>query len=219
MSSCTRVRTCVVVSTCLPVPVSVVVLAPYLTCSTSVLSSVKCNFYVYLLLLHKVRHIHYHSTAPLVALCYEITSSSFPVLMIKLILHLIIALSLSLSPTASDRPLTHVVPRSQSQSGRERHLGGGSVNLGRPHHSAFMENSHGLQLQESVSKSSTLPGSRSKDPTSPSHLMAAAPPHRLGLPGYPYRPPSPEAGGKKTSQKRSLFRRRAESVDNYRVKS
>ena len=109
-------------------------------------------------------------------------------------------------PTDSDRPITHVIPRSKSTSGR-----GGSVNLGRSHHSAVIEDIHTIQVPDSTSKSSTLPGNRSRDaPPSPSHLA---------VPGFPYRPPSPEPPGKKAGHKRSLFRRRAESMDTYRIKS
>lgn len=120
-------------------------------------------------------------------------------------------------PAASDRPLTYIpAPRSLSQSGRDRHFsgGGGSINLGRSHHSAIVEDVVTVQIPDTKSKSSTLPVSRSKEHSSPSHL--AAPPN---LPGFPYRPPSPDPPGKKASHKRSLFRRRAESMDTYRVKT
>ena len=118
-------------------------------------------------------------------------------------------------PTDSDRPLTYLpAPRSLSQSGRDQHFGGGgSVNLGRSHRSAVIEDVVTLQIPEAKAKSSTLPGSRSKEHSSPSHLVAPQ-----SLPGFPYRPPSPEPPGKKASQKRSLFRRRAESMDTNRVK-
>lgn len=76
-------------------------------------------------------------------------------------------------------------------------------------------------------KSSTLPGHRSPKTKPPN----------LGLPGFPYRAPSPillsghgtdrpnlpgqvaAAGGKAASTKRSLFRRRAESVDTPRLRN
>lgn len=120
-------------------------------------------------------------------------------------------------PLDSDRPVTHLpAPRSLSQSGQDHHTGrgGASVTVGRSHHSAFVEDFNVLQMQESKSKSSTLPGNHSREPPSLSHLAPS-----YNLPGYPYRPPSPEPPGKKASQKRSLFRRRAESVDNHRVKT
>ena len=130
-------------------------------------------------------------------------------------------LSLSLLPPPppdSDRPVTHIpAPRSMSHSGQDHHTsrgGGASVTFGRSHHSAFVEDFNALQIQEPKSKSSTLPGNHSREPPSLSHLAPS-----YNLPGYPYRPPSPEPPGKKASQKRSLFRRRAESVDNYRVKT
>ena len=133
-----------------------------------------------------------------------------------------ISLSLFLSPLSpdSDRPITHIpAPRSMSHSGPDHHTsrgGGGaaSVTIGRSHHSAFVEDFNALQIQESKSKSSTLPGNHTREPPSHSHLTPS-----YNLPGFPYRPPSPEPPGKKASQKRSLFRRRAESVDNHRVKT
>ena len=133
-----------------------------------------------------------------------------------------LSLSLSLSTLSpdSDRPITHIpAPRSMSHSGPDHHTsrgGGGaaSVTIGRSHHSAFIEDFNALQIQESKSKSSTLPGNHTREPPSVSHLAPS-----YNLPGFPYCPPSPEPPGKKASQKRSLFRRRAESVDNHRVKT
>jgi hypothetical protein len=135
-----------------------------------------------------------------------------------------VILSLSLPPSLlslsldSDRPITHIpAPRSLSHSGHDHHTsrgGAASVTVSRSHHSAFVEDFNALQIQESKSKSSTLPGNHTREPPSLSHLGPS-----YNLPGYPYRPPSPEPPGKKASQKRSLFRRRAESVDNHRVKT
>ena len=136
--------------------------------------------------------------------------------MYSFFLSLSLLLSFLLS-TDSDRPITHIpAPRSFSHSGQDtsRERGGASASLGRSHHSAFVGDFNALQIQESKSKSSTLPGSHSREPPSLSHLAPS-----YNLPGYPYRPPSPEPPGKKASQKRSLFRRRAESVDNHRVKT
>ena len=84
-----------------------------------------------------------------------------------------------------------------------------------------------MTRQEAKAKSSTLPGNRSHpSPTSPSHQLSNA--AQLGLPGFPYRPPSPillskNDGGdtavsypsKPASSKRSIFRKRAGSVDTY----
>ena len=83
-----------------------------------------------------------------------------------------------------------------------------------------------MTRQEAKAKSSTLPGNRSQPShTSPSHQFTNA--AQLGLPGFPYRPPSPillaKNGGdtavsypsKPASSKRSIFRKRAGSADTY----
>ena len=125
----------------------------------------------------------------------------------------LILLSLSLD---SDTPVTFVNPRKASQSSSDK-------SSSRGHTISSILDSPDIRRQEGRSKSSTLPSSRSKAPPSPKHLAKMA---TIDLPGFPYRPPSPilysgshkndrqaTGGGKSANSKRSLFRRRAESVD------
>lgn len=95
------------------------------------------------------------------------------------------------------------------------------------------------------SKSSTLPAHRSNTNPFPQPPMFTRPPN-LDLPGFPYRAPSPihspgdmsrqggaspvvgggrspvvggaAGAGKSASSKRSIFRRRADSVDNAKIR-
>ena len=122
----------------------------------------------------------------------------------------------------SDQPITYINPRKTSHSEKPTSR---SLAL-----SSFL--AEDPEPKESFSKSTTLPSTRSRGQSSPKHFNR---PPNLALPGYPYRPPSPilTAGGqvlgsdhhkhqstsatsKSTNTKRSLFRRRAESVDNPR---
>lgn len=125
----------------------------------------------------------------------------------------------------SDQPITYINPRKTSHSEKPTSR---SLAL-----SSFLPEDP--EPRESLSKSTTLPSTRSRGQSSPKHFNR---PPNLALPGYPYRPPSPiltsggqvlgsdhhkhssshsaSATSKSANTKRSLFRRRAESVDNPR---
>lgn len=130
-----------------------------------------------------------------------------------------------ISSIEPERPLTYITPRSKSQSS-SRQLP--SLPTGGKRAQSSVLDERLMTRQEAKGKSSTLPGNRSHpSPGSPSHHLANA--THLGLPGFPYRPPSPvdysgdhsaSNPAKAASSKRSLFRKRAGSVDTYnKVKS
>ncbi len=131
--------------------------------------------------------------------------------------------SLCSSCTESERPLTFINPRNKSGS---RHYP--TLPSSKRTQSSFLDDKMTTRM-DFKSKSSTLPGNHHSPSSSP-HQLA---PNQT-LPGYPYRPPSPillsdpsgdtnvtmvpTAKASSSSSKRSLFRRRAESVDSSKTK-
>jgi len=115
----------------------------------------------------------------------------------------------------SDEPVTYI-NRLKKSSSMDRHTP-------RPQKYSLSNDSSDFRKL----KSSTLPAHQHSS-NSP---MFTRPPNP-DLPGFPYRAPSPINGsgevsrqggasptvGKLGSSKRSLFRRRAESVDNYKIR-
>ncbi len=123
----------------------------------------------------------------------------------------------------SDEPVTYISPTSRlkKSSSMDRHTP-------RPKIYSSVDPSG----SKKVSKSSTLPSHRSD--ASSSKMMFTRPPNP-DLPGFPYRAPSPVngsgeysrqggaspvvGGSKAAGSKRSIFRRRADSVDNYKIRN
>lgn len=146
-------------------------------------------------------------------------------------LHVIILILSPLPPLPfpdSDQPITYINPiRKPSHSEKP---------FGKSHafsSSVPTADDSDIFLKDHRLKSTTLPANRNKGLNSPKHFSR---PPNLDLPGYPYRAPSPIlvsghgndshggganshgawSTGKSSSTKRSLFRRRAESVDTSR---
>lgn len=125
--------------------------------------------------------------------------------------------SLTFFGVDSDQPVTYINPTRKTSS----------PSASRSHAISTIVEPSDARKQDFHAKSSTLPVNRSKAPPLNPHHSFTRPPN-LDLPGYPYRAPSPiltsgdhhagvggaAASGKSVSSKRSLFRRRAESVDN-----
>ena len=125
----------------------------------------------------------------------------------------------------SDEPVTYI-NRLKKSSSMDRHTP-------RPQkYSSYVDYAESSRKM----KSSTLP-TQQRSSNSPNQQLFTRPPNP-DLPGFPYRAPSPINGtgevsrqggaspvvggasplGRSANSKRSIFRRRAESVDNYKIR-